>query len=1001
MKLTSRFLSCLFVISSFAVRAENMAQVVGQGWEFKDILLDDNVKLVEPVVEYEITKEVKQEIKSDKNMISKNLLISCMNACSDIAEKNKNITNKTGEDMATKDALKVDKKISKDEGDVFVQKRILPNGMTVLVREVHNTPKVSVQVFYKVGSKDEKTGEKGIAHLIEHMIFKGSQKLSETDIIATVHKLSGSSNAFTSYDYTGYLFDLPTQHWKEALPIMAECMENCSFNDDHLNSEMKAVIQEMKMLKDNYMRHLIFEMLTLIFPDHPYHYPLIGHKQDLWSVRGADLRAFYKKHYLPNNAVLIVVGDVEAKDVFENAEKYFGKIPANLQYRKEKFYNNKDIASKTMTLYRDIQQPSMVLSFVVPGACEKNDPILDAAELILGKGKGSRLYSKLVDQMKLVSSISADSFRLFDHGIFFIFYEPKNLKNIQKIEEIILQEIDSIIKDGVTEQEIERAVKQTKMDYYSKLENVESQAYDIGKTFLAVGDENYPFTFLDGFDDNLSDKLKDFFAKYIRKSVMHKGSILPLEESEKKEWKDLQEQSDQEDKNILYGRVRETALEGPKYANNIQIKEPNKFDFPKAQTFGLSNGIKVLYYDNKNTPKINLRLELKAKYFYDPANMQGLYNFLADAMTEGTKNYTAVQLANEIEQRGMSLSVSPGMISMSMLSSDLPKALEILEEVLSRPALESKEVEKVREQILIDIKNFWDDPASIASQLVKEAIYKDHPYGKNFLGTKDSINSIKTKDLKNFYKENISPVGAKLSIVGDLSKYDLKKVLEEKLAKWAGPEVKEIIFPKLSPAVAGDNNYYINRDQVVLSFANLSIDRKHKDYDKFLLFDQIFGGGVLGSMSSRLFHLREETGLFYTIAGTSIANADQEPGIAVVRTIVSLDKLKDAETLIKQTIDKTADSITDEEFDLAKRAIANSLSKNFETNSKIAKAFLFLDKYNLPSDYFDNRAEQLSKVTLVEVKSAVKSIMKSEDMLTLRVGRVGEASGTPAIKVLG
>ncbi|MFC1842431.1 M16 family metallopeptidase, partial [Candidatus Dependentiae bacterium] len=173
----------------------------------------------------------------------------------------------------------------------YVQKRVLSNGMTVLVREVHNIPKVSMQVFYNVGSKDEKTGEKGIAHLIEHMVFKGTDKLSEMDINATMHKLSGTSNAFTSYDYTGYLFNLPTQHWKEAFPIMAECMTNCAFKDDHLNSEMKAVIQEMKMYRDDYTRHLVFEMLTLIFPDHPYHYPIIGHKQDLYNVRGKDLLA--------------------------------------------------------------------------------------------------------------------------------------------------------------------------------------------------------------------------------------------------------------------------------------------------------------------------------------------------------------------------------------------------------------------------------------------------------------------------------------------------------------------------------------------------------------------------------------------------------------------------------------------------------------------------------------------------------------------------------------
>ena len=406
---------------------------------------------------------------------------------------------------------------------------------------------------------------------------------------------------------------------------------------------------------------------------------------------------------------------------------------------------------------------------------------------------------------------------------------------------------------------------------------------------------------------------------------MHLGSVLPLEESEKKEWKKLQDFYDSQDREILSERVRKTPLELPNYANTLEIKDAVEFDFPKAKTFDLSNGINVFYYDNKNTPKIDLILELRAKSFYDPDGMQGLYNFVANTLTEGTKNYTAAQLADEIETRGMSLSVSPGMISMRMLSEDLPKGLELLEEVLSRPAFEKKEIEKVRKQVLADIKSFWDDPGSIAGQLTKEAIYKDHPYRKNMLGTKESISKIKKKDLKAFHKKYISPYGAKLAIVGDLSGYDLKKVLEDKLAKWKGAAVEEVIFPEVFKAKKEEIDYYINRDQVVVSLVNVSIDRKHKDYDKYLLFDQIFGGGVLGSMHSMLFALREKTGLFYTIGGSTIANTGKQPGLFIVRTIVSLDKIQDAEKVIKAAIDSAVDSITEQELDLSKRAIANYL----------------------------------------------------------------------------
>ena len=880
--------------------------------------------------------------------------------------------------------------ISKKDG--FVSKKTLSNGMTILTREVHNIPKVTIQIFYHVGSKDEKTGEKGIAHLIEHMVFKGTEKLSESDINAISHMLSGSCNAFTSYDYTGYMFNMPSQNWKEMLPIMADCMSNCSFKDEHLNSEMKAVIQELKMLKDNYLRSIFFEMLTLIFPDHPYHYPLIGYKQDLCDVRGADLRSFYRKHYLPNNATLVVVGDVDSEEVFNLAEKQFGKIPADKDYKKESFYFNRDIVSKTITLHRSVKQPVVIFAFVVPGLTSANDHLLDAAELFLGKGKSSRLYRRLVDQMQLATSLDADSLRLFDHSLFFICFEPKDINDVDTIKSVICQEIDSIISEGLTKNEIERAIKQSKMGYYSKLENIQSQAYDIGKSFLATGDENYAFTYLDKLDKNLEAGIQKLFAQYLRPVVMHQGVVLPLDEKEKQEWNKLQKISDQQDTEILSARVRESGIEPPRYAKNVVISEPKQFDFPKPKTFELSNGIKVFYCDNKNTPKIDLIVELRAKSFYDPEEMQGLYNFVANMMTEGTKKYTAEQLADEIELRGMSLDVSPGVISMSMLSSDLPKGLEILEEVLNRPRFDKKEMEKVRQQILTDIKNFWDDPNSISNYLLKGKIYEGHPYSKHALGSKETVEKIKRKDLVAFHKNYISPSGAKISIVGDLSAYNLQKVLEDTFAKWEGPDVDKIEFPPLEPTKKDAVQYHIDRDQMVVALAALSIDRKDKNYDNFILFDQIFGGGVLGAMNSKLFQLREQTGLFYTIFGSLTANSGEQPGVFLVKTIVSLDRLNEAKEAIKKTIDTAAETVTEVELQEAKRAITNTLMNNFDSNKKIAATFLFLDKYNFADSYFDRRAEQIAKIKLADVTSAVKTILDSEHMVTLLVGRVHDST---------
>jgi zinc protease len=860
------------------------------------------------------------------------------------------------------------------------------------VREVHEIPKVSIQLWYGVGSRDEQDKERGIAHLIEHMIFKGTDTLSESDINVVTHMLSGSCNAFTSYDFTGYLFNFPTQHWQEALPIMADCMTNARFEEQMLSSEMKAVIQELKMYRDKYVRSLVDELIGAIFADHPYHHPIIGYKQDLWSVHSKNLHDFYKKHYIPNNAALVIVGDVNAQEVFDLAEQYFGSIPANPNYARPKHYLTKDIVSKSIVMYRDIKQPLAIFTFLIPGTDAKKEHLSNLLSWVLGKGKSSRLYKKLVDELHLATSLDASAEELFEHGLFYIIVEPSSVENIPVIESIIKEEIQSIAKHGISKDEIMLGIRQTQMSLYELLEDTESQAFEIGKYFFATGDENYIFNYLNYPTEQLLEQTHELAKKYLRASVMHKGLILPLPQEEKDQWHELQVESDKEDERILSARVRTTPVEEPSYACSVEIKEPDYFSFPKADEFSLKNNLKILYYNNTNTPKIDLILDFKADAHYDPLDKQGLCRLVSTMLLEGTKKHTSQELAHLLESRGISLSSYPGGISMSLPQEEFEFALSLLHEILTQPIFLQEELDKVKQQTLAHLKAFWDDPMKIAGQIIREQLYKDHPYSKNSIGTIESITHISRKDIIQFFSDYISPQGARLVIVGDLQNYkaDLNTIIEKNLGSWHGPEVSPLAYPALSCAKPTEVNYVINRDQVVLALAQLSVDRKHNDFDKLLLFDQVFGGGVLGSMSSRLFDLREQSGLFYTISGSLIANADEQPGFFLVRTLVSMDRLQEAKDAISQTIDTAAASLTEDELQEAKHAILNSLVDYFASSYSMATAFLFIDKFGFSKDYFDNRAQALQKITIKDVQEAVHRLMDSKNLLTFCIGRVDE-----------
>lgn len=867
----------------------------------------------------------------------------------------------------------------------LVCKKILLNGLTVLVRPVTDIPKVSMQLWYHVGSKDEKTGEKGLAHLIEHMIFKGTDVLSESDINAITHKLSGYTNAFTSYDYTTYVFDFPTQHWKEGFFLLSHCMRNCRFDEQMLNSELKAVIQELKMYKDDYLNALLNKMLSAIFFDHPYKYPIIGFKQDLWSVNRQALVDFYKKHYVPNNATLVVVGDVDPEEVFAEAERYFGSLKADPAYEREEFYHGRDLASTEVILHREVQQPQVLRAVILPGVKTGNKYAVDILSWLLGGGKSSLLPKLLMEEKQLV-----DEFHTFTHGfedatVFYFYYQPKKREDIPLIDGLINQEL-SKLKQHISDKELEKAIKQTKIGILTLLEKTDRQASEIGELYLMTGDENHLFKCLSYPQDVLKREISELLKQYFHASVMHRGEVVPLEQEDARVWDEIQVLSDKEDARILEGRVRDSEVEEPDYAHTLAIKEPKAFEYHKPQKHVLGNGLRIFYLDKPNLPKIDILLSLKARSSDEPADKEGIYTFVSALLFEGTKDYPGQTFAQELEQYGISMGAQPGLISMSILKEDLPKALEFLRQVLEFAQFDKSDVEKVRARLIADLRSYWDEPVDFIGHIVRQTVYKNHPYSQNTRGTFETLKGFTRDQLFDFYKHVFTPKGARVAVVGDLSGYNIVNEFEKALDGWHGAEVKKAVMTPLDPISHHVVTHPINRDQVVLAYAGLSVDRHHPDYEKLLLFDQIFCSS--GSMNTRLFKLREQTGLFYTISGSLIGGSDEQPGMVFIKTIVSLDRLEEAKRIISKTINEVVDTITQEELDDAKQVIINGQVEQFCSNGRMANTFLGIDRFNLGDDYFDKRSAIINSITLDEVKQAAHKILHTDKMVLVQVGRL-------------
>lgn len=865
-------------------------------------------------------------------------------------------------------------------------KWVFDNGLTLIVKKTDSLQDVSIQLWYNVGSKHESSSQKGLAHLIEHMIFKGTEQLSEPDINIISHILSAYSNAATSYDWTHYLFNVPIHNWKHILPIMADCMRNCTFKEDILNAELKVVIQELKMRRDNYINTMFHNIMSNAFPDHPYHYPVIGFKQDLWNLKQENLYNFYKTHYTPNNATLVVVGNIEPEAVYEQAQELFGSITCEQQTEQPEFYFNQDIAAQNSVIYRDIQNSQAACAFIIPGLKDERHYLTNLLEALLTGGKESRLHKKLVDTKKLVHYIQSQSVGLFDQDLYIILYEPHNKNEIKKINNIILKELQKL-SQKIHLSELERASRQYLASQYNFLQSNYAQASAIGKTYLATGDEKYIYKQLEKLKQSveLKEELQQFVKEFFRRSIMHQAVVHPIPNEEKDSWKKLQETAEQEDARILLGRIRESDLESPKLAPYIKPAEPCIDDVAQPKVFYLKNGLKVLTYHTNAVPTITIQLNLKGDATYEPDNLEGIYSVMQYLMAEGTKNYPNKTLAKEIEQRGMSLDIHDG-IEINLLSEDFEKALEFLKELTQECTLPKKALEKVKLWAHADIDNFYDNPSSIASKLASEYTYEGHPYANTHIGTHKTIDAIDRTDIKKLYKKIYTAHEATLVIVGDIKRYSVEKLLKKYLGDWRNTKLKPLNYPKLVSKPATTISKHMDRDQIVLLFTGLSVERTHPDYEKLVIFNEILSGG----MDSRLFELREKSGAFYGISGSTTAGSDQQPGICIIKTKVSPDREKEAINMIRDCIEHVIETITPEDIAKAKRTRLCAPANIYSTNKSIASVFSNLNEYNLPFTYFVQLKEKLDTISVDDVKEAARKILQNDRLSLVRVGRVSE-----------
>jgi len=887
--------------------------------------------------------------------------------------------------------------ISVTEG---VRKTVLENGLTVLTKEVHTAPVVSVQVWYKIGSRNEAPGVNGIAHQLEHMMFKGT-KDRPIQFGRLFSALGSNSNAFTSYDQTAYFGTVERNKLKALLALEADRMQNAQIDAEKLTSEKRVVISELQGYENSPDYRLNRAVMRAALPNTPYGLPVGGTKADVEKFTAEQVREYYRKYYSPDNAILLVVGDFDTQPTLQAVKEIFGKVPdRQKQEAAEVPSQNSEVGSRNLaqtspaTPTRSNSSPivlkepgaaaTLQVVYPLPNANHPDVPALDVMDSILTEGRSSRLYQSLIES-GLASAVDGGAANLAAGGWYELSATAAPGKELTTIDRVLQQAIALLRDEGVTAEELNRAKAQVKATIVLSNRDISSQAMQLGYNQTTAGDYRYTDRYLAALEKVSIADVKRVATTYLTPDKRTVGMFEPTQLAGKPGAGTAGATQTTESFNA--GPPVDPA-EVAKYLPPIDTNTtPTARKLPEQ--FTLPNGLRVLLLPDPSTPTVTLSGYIKAGTEFDPANLSGLASLTANNLMNGTKSKDALQLAKALEDRGASLGFSANREGVEVtgysLKSDLPVVVQTLADVLQNATFPAKELELARQRALTKLKLDLDNPARVAQRRFQQTVYpKNHPFYT--FPTQNSLTSISRKDVMAFYQKHYRPDQMVLTLVGDFQPKAVRSLLAKQLDTWkASGKPPTVAYPSvpLPPKVEQLNPILPGKTQSITFMGYRGIDRKDPRYYSSLVLNQILGGDTL---SSRLgTEIRDRLGLTYGIYSYFQAGRHAGPFLIQMQTDPADAQRAIASTrnLLQQIHQQ---GFTSEEVQAAKRSLTSSYTVSLADPDALASTILMNAVYGLNPEELRDFPQKIEAVNLAQVNLAAKELLQPDNLVVVTAG---------------
>lgn len=838
-----------------------------------------------------------------------------------------------------------------DEFKPLVQ--ILPNGMHLVVFENHSAPVVSIQAWVRVGSADEPEDMAGVSHLLEHMLFKGTQKRKVGEIAREIESNGGYINAFTTYDATVYYVTIASRYFETGIDILADAIQNSSFEQDELEKEKEVVIEEIKRSDDIPERKAMNDIFELAYKVHPYKRPIIGFAEKVKAITRERLIDYYKKWYSPDNITLVVSGDADRETMLVAVEKYFGGFKKSGARAAQRPLEPEQDALRVKVSKENVFETQLILAFHIPGVLDKDIYAMDVLSSLMGEGDSSTLYKEIKRNKELVNSIYTYTYTPKDAGVFIVgaSLEAKDLENAIKS---IWEEILKIREHPPGYNELSRSKIKIESDFIYQKETVEGIARQLGYFEAIIGDVHYEKKYLEGLNDIKADDITRVAEKYL---VPDNLSIVILGPVEKP--------------SIVEEEVKQFIHE----KKNVE-KEREKTKAQEVSKIILDNGIRLIVKNTPGTETVSIYSASLGGVRYETQERSGLSNLLSRVWTKGTKTRNAEEIADEIEETGGEIAGYSGRntfgLSAQFLSRFIDKGLNLFTDVLFNPAFSDDEIEKARREILNEIKNQEDDLARIVFKNFYKTLYGAHPYGMDMLGTKTSVDKLNREDILEYYTQFLRSDNLVIVVVGDFELNETIDLLKTKFALIPGRKTKIPAIKKVKPLneIKRSEKSVKEKEQVHILLGFLGTTVTSEDQYSLQVLDAILSG-----QGGRLFvKLRDEQSLAYDLRAMNVAGID--PGYFALYIASSAEKEEQAIQGLIGEIKRVLDSgVNEEEVERAKKYIVGNYEISLQSNSSMASNIALNEIYNLGYDFYKKYPEKINSVTVNNVNEIGKKYL--------------------------